>query len=51
MCEYDKREVEQLIAFANQLKQQLIEEKNLSYEEKIKKHLATWRGEDKNVGK
>ena len=45
MCEHDKQEIEQLIAFANRLKQQLIEEKDLSYEEKIKRYLAVWRGE------
>lgn len=51
MCEHDKREIKQLISFAANLKSQLFEEKDLSYEEKIEQHLAIWRGDFKYVGK
>lgn len=45
MNEHDKREIENLIQFKKELKKQIEEDKELSEEERIKRHLQRWRGE------
>lgn len=45
MSEYDKREIEYLIQFKKELEKQIEEDKELSEEERIKRHLQRWRGE------
>lgn len=45
MDEYDKKEIESLLDFKERLLCQIEAEKDLTYEERIKRHLARWRGE------
>ena len=45
MDEHDKKEIELLIELKKKLLRQIEEEKDLTYEERIKRHLARLRGE------
>ena len=45
MDKHDKQEIEELKRFAIIILQKRIEEADLSYEEKIKRHIASLRGE------
>ena len=45
MDEHDKKEIESLLDFKKELLHQIEEEKDLTFEERIERHLAIWRGE------
>lgn len=45
MNEYDKKEIEILLERKKELLRQIEEDKDLTYEERIKRYLARWRGE------
>lgn len=45
MDEHDKKEIESLLDFKKELLRQIEEEKDLTFEERIERHLAIWRGE------
>ena len=45
MNRHDKKEIENLVQFRKKLEKQIEEDKELSEEERMKKHLQLWRGE------
>lgn len=45
LCEHDIKEIKNLIKFRKELLRQQEEEKNLTYEERIKRYLKHWKGE------
>lgn len=45
MNRHDKKEIENLVQFRKKLEKQIEEDKELSEEERMKKHLQWWRGE------
>lgn len=45
MNEHDIQEIKKLIKFKKELSRQQEEEKNLTYEERIRHYLKHWRGE------
>lgn len=45
MDKHDIQEIKNLIRFKKELSRQREEEKNLTYEERIRRHLKHWKGE------
>ena len=45
MDEHDEKEIELLLEFKEKLLRQIEEEKDLTYEERIERHLARLRGD------
>lgn len=46
ICEEDRKEIEKLKEFRRQILLQVIEEEGLNYEEKIKRYIKAWKGEE-----
>lgn len=48
VCEHDKREIEKLLMFKEQIKRTREVTKNMTYDERIKWYISSWTEEGRN---